>query len=332
MNLTILNDLHIGVERVSGTTAASRWALKEHLRNTFKSLLPESNDLMVLGDLFDTHNVPLVEVLGTYEILSTWLAKGYKLFLVAGNHDLSKSSNVLSSFDMLGALLKSIRPAQVFVITEPTMTPHGYVVPHLPDQTAFDGAISKVPDCDYLFLHCNYSNFFAAQSDQSLNLSKEQADALLARTVVIAHEHQHREVGKVKLPGNQIAASVSDWQHCESKYCYEIVDGVLTTKQLQQKASEYVEQGWKDLQPTTAKFVRVTGEATAEQAAQVVSAIAKYRAGSDALVVANAVQIAANEGLGAFATSLEAAQAFNVWQALEAVLEESEVQTLKGLV
>lgn len=330
MKLTILNDLHEGAERVAGTTAQSRWALKVHLRDSFKELLPE-NDLMILGDLFDTHNVQLLEVLEVYQMLSSWLLKGYRLYLVAGNHDLSKSSNVMSSFDLLGALLKSVCPDRVVVITTPSMTQYGYVIPHLPDQTAFDAALETVPQCDYLFLHCNYHNFFAAQADQSLNLSAEQAEKVPATTIVIAHEHQHREVGKVRLPGNQIASSVADWQHCDTKVCYEITDGVLSTRVVRQKAAEYIEQDWKNLEPSSMKFIRVVGEATAEQAPQVVTAIAKFRAASAALVITNAVQIAASEGLGAFSTSLETVQAFNVWQALEAVLEPAEIQTLKGL-
>jgi urease alpha subunit len=174
-------------------------------------------------------------------------------------------------------------------------------------------------------------NNFAAQSDQSLNITKEQVDALPVHQVIIAHEHQKREVGKVLIPGNQIATSISDWQGCTHKYKAVVTENSVELVQVKERSEEYIEHLWTDPQVTDHKFVRLVGSATAEQAPDVVNAVARFRAASPALVVGNGVQIATADGLGDFAASLESVQAFDVWSALSDVLEATEIETLKGL-
>ncbi len=289
---------------------------------------------MFLGDLFDSYEAPVWDVLQVYSILAKWKADhpDNYLYLVPGNHDLSKTSNVLGSFDMLAALLEDRFFDTVQVVKEPLDSAYGYIIPHLPNQAAFDAALAQVPERKFLFLHCNYDNNFAAQSDQSLNITKEQVDALPVQQVIIAHEHQNKASGKVRLPGNQIATSISDWQGCNYKYKTVIDDnGVAGSVIVAPKDTEYIEQPWDNPQVTDHKFVRLVGSATAEQAPDVVNAVARFRAISPALVVGNGVQIATADGLGDFAASLESVQAFDVWSALSDVLETAEIETLKGL-
>lgn len=330
MMLTILHDTHEGTNRVAGTTKATQELLKAHIHEQFKALLPAEGDLMILGDLFDGYNVSLYTVFLTYRALSLWLSAHptAELILVPGNHDLSKTSTTYSSFELLANLLRGPR---VQVIMEPTMTKHGFVIPHLPNQEAFEGALKTVPACDYLFLHVNYDNSFAAKSDQSLNLSKEQAQALPVKHIVIAHEHHYRQVGKVTLPGNQIASSVSDWITSPQKGYATIADGVLAFNVVRQRIEEYVELPWQQLEITSHKFVRVVGTATAEEATAVISAIATFRQTSPALVISNAVEVAVNGAAGDFTAALEAAQGFDVWTALGAMLEPSQMTTLRSL-
>lgn len=332
--LTILNDIHAGVERVAGTTIESRYALRQYVIKKFATLLPD-NDLMVLGDLLDSVNVPVADLFAIYNIIREWLLKGHKLYLVAGNHDLSKTSNVMSSFDFLGALLKiKDQYDQVQVIKAPVMTHYGYVIPHLANQDLFNAALKEVPECDTLYLHCNYDNFFAAQSDQSLNISVDQAMQSKAKRIVIAHEHQYKSTAKVLLPGNQITTSVADWQHCKSKWYIKDVGDASYSYKVEPCAlrdDEYVEQDWKNLAVTTHNFVRVIGDATVAESSQVVTAIAKFRAKSPAFVVSNAVNIESGDGLGDFANNLEAVTAFDVWKALGEVLLSSDMEILRGL-
>lgn len=319
----IISDLHLGTLRASGTTLASRWALRQYILTEFEKLMPEDCDLMILGDLFDSQEVSIYDFLGTYQILTKWLDKGHTLYLVAGNHDLSKTSTTLSSFDLLSSLLSTTR---TITIRTPTAIPGGYVIPHLQSQSLFDAAIAEVPETSILFLHCNYANPFAATSDQSLNLSKLQAQNCKAEKIIIAHEHCYRRDGKVVLPGNQIPTSVSDWLGCTAKFYWQ--DQLV---QVSSKDNEYIELPWDALVPTPHKFVRVIGNATADQASQVVTKIAKFRALSQAFVVSNAVNIESMAGLGDFNATLESAQAFDTWAALSEVLESSEIELLKGL-
>lgn len=335
MTLRIISDVHSGAEHSGGATLASRWALRQYILTEFEKLMPEDCDLMILGDLFDSHEVSLYDFWGVYQILTNWLDKGHTLYNVIGNHDRSKTSNVMSSFDLLSELLNSDKGqfnslgqenGSVIIITEPTMTPYGYVIPHLANQSLFDAALAKVPECETLYLHCNYANPFAATSDQSLNLSKLQAQNCKAEKIIIAHEHCKKSDGKVLLPGNQIPTSVSDWLGCDAKYYYQ--DGLVTVRQ---KVTDYIEMPWDVLVPTDHKFVRVVGNATADQASQVVTKIAKFRGVSNAFVVSNAVNIESMAGLGDFNTTLESMQAFDCWAALQEVLAPEEVILLKGL-
>jgi hypothetical protein len=325
MALRVLNDLHLGVQRSAGTTPTSRLALRAKMLAQFVELLPDS-DLMILGDLFDSYEVPPADILDVYLALRKWLQKGYRLYMVPGNHDLSKVSTTLSSFQFLCELLDG-----VVVIDKPAMTPYGYVIPHLPNQALFDEALVQVPECDFLFLHCNYNNFFATQSDHSLNLSKEQAEESKAKHIVIAHEHNARTVGKVTLPGCQIASSVSDWINATAKYYVTIAGKAIQTDECLMKATEYIELDWRALEVTGHSFVRVIGEAKVSEAALVVNTIAKFRAKSPALVVSNAVKMESNEALDGFDEALETVQGFDVWNALEATLAPDEMTILRGL-
>lgn len=332
MRLRILNDVHIGTERSAGTTVDSRWKLRQTVIAQFKLLLPEAQDLMILGDLFNDAEAPQIDLFMVYSILDSWLTySGHHLYVVAGNHDLSKTSNVFSSFDLLCQLLRTAS-SRVTIIKEPTMTPYGYVIPHLANQDLFNKALKTVPASKFLFLHVNYDNFFAAQSDQSLNISKEQVDSLPVETVIIGHEHNFKQEGKVLLPGSQTCTSVSDWIGAKGKFLVEVEDnGSWEVKQVQERDVAFIEQDWKSLEPTEHTFVRVVGHATAEQAAQVASTIAKFRAISEAFVVSNAVQIEQNEGLGDFSGNLESVQAFDVWKALVSVLDPAEVTKIEEL-
>ena len=330
--LTVLHDLHIGAIRNAGTTPATQLALRKQNLVEFQALLPES-DLMILGDLFDTYNIPIVDVLTTYFHLKAWLEKGHQLYLVAGNHDLSKTSDVMSSFDFLCSLLLDTAPACVTVIKgEGQLIPWGYVIPHVANQDLFNYELSKVPTCAYLYLHCNYDNHFAAQSDQSLNLSKEQADSCLADKIVIAHEHHYRQSGKVILPGCQITSSVSDWLSDTNKYYATISGEGLQLVQCKEKDDYFIDLDWKAVELVDKPYIRVSGYATPEEATKVVNMVGKLRKLSSAYVVSNAVQILSADGVAeAFSRSLEDVTTFKVREALFKLLSPPEIATIEGL-
>ena len=335
MTLRILHDIHAGVLRSAGTTPASALALRLHIRERFKSLLPKAGNLMLLGDIFDTGNVPLTDSLGVYEILADWLAQHPEstLYNVAGNHDLAKTSTVLSSFQFVGRLLARQFPNRYVHIEEPAMTPYGYAIPHLRNQDIFNLALAGVPSCERLFVHCNIDNNFAAQSDQSLNISADQLEALPVREVICAHEHHRRTVGKVIIPGNQIASSVSDWLSNGDKFFAQIVDGQTELIKCGEKATEFAEMDWQNLTPTEHKFVRITGTASPEQISATITKINRFRAASSAFVVSNAVTQTSEAGDSAemFSQSLESVAKFDIMEALRRILTQEEMQELEAL-
>ena len=325
--LTFISDIHIGCNRTGGTTPATAYQLRLDLLSQFEELLSKiDTDLCVGGDLFDGPDISKQDLLRTYMILRDWLWRkpGRELYLMNGNHDLSKNSTNFSSFQFLAGLL-SRESSEVHHITEPTMTPHGYMIPHVANQDLFNLALAGVPECAYLFVHCNYDNKFAVESDHSLNMSEEQAKASLARHIIFAHEHKARRAlaGKVLVVGNQFPSSVSDCLDIVFKRMLVIEDGVPSFEETWQAEGDYAEQDWRDLKDT-GRFIRVTGTATAAEAAQVVTTISRFRATAQALVITNAVKVEGLNDNDALELSAEEITSYNVLAALTPLLTDDE--------
>jgi len=329
--LTVFNDLHLGAIRSSGTTAQSAIALRSYGIDSYIDLLQGvNNDVMLLGDWLDTYNIPMSDVLKVYWATAEWLAKGYHLYAVNGNHDLSKSSENLSSMEFLCKLLGAHYPYTFHHVAAPTMTPHGYVIPHLTNQQEFDDALAGVPACDVVYTHCNISNEFAKQADHSLNMTIGQLNKLPCKHVVNAHEHQTRRIGKCWIPGNQIPTSVSDCLGSKAKSFIQVDGGEPRLVQINSIAHWYAEIDWRSPVPTQAQFVRMVGTATADEAVLVATAVADYRRSSQAFVVANAVVIDSVDGADV-AQSLEQVEAFDVMGALREILSPEDMKTLESL-
>lgn len=331
MTLRVLNDIHIGATRSAGTTPASQAALRKHILTNFKELLPVREDLMLLGDLFDTVNVPLTDMLAAFEILADWLAANPEalLFNVAGNHDLPKASTSLSSFQLLGKLLSRQFGDRYVHIEEPMDTSYGYVIPHLANQELFDAALAAVPKSTRLFLHCNVNNHYAAQSDQSLNLSRFVLDSLPVDEVLVAHEHQSRTIGKAIVIGNQIASSVSDWLNCERKQFASVTAKTTALITCADRCAEFEEVNWRNLAHSSSKFIRVIGDAAPEEVSDVLSLINSLRRSTDAFIVSNAVKVASED---VFSGSIESVHAFSVVDALRKYLTAAEMLKLEPYV
>lgn len=333
-NLAVINDLHIGVQRSAGTTPLTAWNLRQSMLKQAADLIDtcRDSDLMILGDLFDSTSVPMSDWLATFQMLQDRCSYSPRhTYLVGGNHDYPKTDTTLSSFQLLCAVLTDLNPGKVTAIHAPQMTPHGYVIPSLANQDLMDQALAQVPSCENLFLHCNYSNNFAAQSDQSLNLTQEQAAACPADRIIIAHEHQTRKIGKVWIPGNQIVSSVSDCLNTQAKQCFKIVRGVAQLEVLYPIHEVFEEISWSELRHSDKAFIRITGAALTNEAPDVVTAISNYRKSSNAFVVSNAVKILTEDGSDVFAKSLESVKAFDVMAALRAFLTPEEYSVVEQL-
>lgn len=354
--ITIINDVHLGVTRVAGTTPRSAAALTDYVSTAFEDMIRYiDGDLIILGDLFDQYLVPNNVLVRTFFALADWIESPdeegetgrRRLHLVAGNHDLSKDSSRLSSFEMLCKLLvRQFPDGRVRAYLEPGAVicaeARVWVIPHLVNQDVFNLALENVPQhCDYVLLHANYNNGFAEQSDHSLNVSEEQARKLPG-FVIFAHEHQARDAlnRKVIVIGNQIPSSVADCLGNTYKCFLELGKDSddeynVTHVHTWWAKDEFAEIDWRDLKDhvnSEMKFIRVIGEAAAAEAANVVSALSKFRQLSQALVVTNAVKVEGVEVLDSLPDSLESAKAFDVLGALLETLDPPEQATVKRLL
>ena len=328
--ITILNDLHIGAVRSAGTTPQTAYKLRQGLLKGLENLLDKIHtDVLVNGDFFDGPNIPMADLLGAYVIVTQWLARGKHLWLSDGNHDLSKNSTVLSSFQFFAKLLVESYPEQVVHISGAGqhIGNRRYVIPHVANQDLFNLELTRMPaNMDVLFLHANYDNKFAVEADHSLNMSEDQAKEISVDLIVFAHEHQNRQAlkGKVQIVGNQLPSSVSDCLGNGEKYLAVLAeDNLLDMVQVLNVDTVFSQQDWRSLEDTT-DFIRVTGTATAAEAAQMISVIAKFRADSSALVITNAVKVDGQNDTDEMALSHEDITTFNVMAELLSLLTPEE--------
>ena len=329
----VINDLHIGTIRSAGTTPASALALRKYALESLKQMLDNIDEnLVILGDLFDTYSVPMQDLLETYTLLSKWCAKGHCLTLVPGNHDLSSDSSKMSSFEFLSKLLLS-QPNVQYIQGGDWVDDDIYAVSHVHNQDLLNLELSKVPKCRFLLLHANYDNHFAKESDHSLNVSEEQARTCKAEVVCFAHEHNTRTAlnGKVYVFGNQFPMSISDCLDGHDKFMHQLDSTVYPIKTWD-RSTNYQELDWRNPQTSEAKFIRFVGSATAEEAAAASEVIARYRRTSQAFVVGNGVKVQSAEGQAELeVASLEQVRSFDVMSALKDYLTEKEYNKLQTL-
>lgn len=343
-----INDTHLGVNRSGGTTPTSYLELINYTRSCFVDLLRSSlrgdGYLLINGDLFDGYQVSNADLRFTYAALHEWLKdeRSKNLYLARGNHDISKDSSKLSSFDLLASLLQTATPEKVVVITEPTWITwkggNGLVLPHAPNQDIFEVWLQKAKEeaDGNLFVHANYDNGFAMEKDHSLNVSadmcRELRDAGWTH-IVFGHEHQQAQHGAALIVGNQFPTSISDCLGNDTKRAIRF-DGLVPHEETSWEAKHnYFECDWRRISsvPGTAKFVRVVGEAEAEEAASVLESFSALRKSHSAFVISNAVKI---DGQALDVSSLEAVeevQQFDVLSFLYENFDDAQVAVLKTL-
>ena len=357
MKYLVINDIHLGVSRTGGTTAESAAALREYAHKQFSKLLDlaeteNANAVFINGDLADQYNLPLSGALEIYSALDEWMdGNPFKdLVIACGNHDLSKDSSRLGTVEFVGALLKMKYPDRFTLVTKPqAFSDRIYVIPHVTNQDVFDLELSRVPDgTKYLLLHCNYDNKFAADAEHSLNLDRAAAKALKARgiTLVLGHEHQGRESmgGSVVITGNQFPSSVSDClshgdgQKDGTKRALIIEDGThrfIPTWTPDDADGWFAKIDWRELKDVEEEgrgFVRVEGDASEAEAADVIKAISAFRQRSKSFVVTNAVKVEQAESLEDIAASIADIRNVSVLELLLEQLEPNQQVAVRKLL
>lgn len=341
----VINDLHIGAARSAGTTPATAWQLRTDLLDGYKNLLSAASgmDLLVNGDFFDTYQIPFADMLGALELTQEHLTSNptCKAYFVAGNHDLSKDSTKMSSFEFFCKILETTFPDRFCMIKGNKHFGDKYVISHVVNQDLFNLELEQVPEgVKWLFLHCNFDNHFAQEADHSLNLSQSQAEKLTSRgiNIILGHEHQQRKIkfGKnyVHCLGNQMPSSVADCLNNDNKIAL-VIDGTKASEiQTWTAAADFARVDLNDLDSFTGqqRFVRVEGLVQADQAASAVSKISKFRQASPALVITNAVRIESDGVELNFSNTLEEIKSFDVLNVLLAMLTDEEADVVRNVM
>ena len=283
----IINDLHAGLKRKTGVTKASLLSYHEYQMGTLNYVVTEFKDdtLIILGDLFDHGDVSYRIVLDVYQILSRHVGR---VVLVAGNHDLNKNLEKLSAFEFLCKLM----PDAAMVKEAYDLEPGCRIIPHLPNQEIFDEAVSKASSdgIGTLLCHCNYDNGFTVESDHSLNLAPEQAE--LFEHVIMGHEHNKRDLDGIDILGSPLPCNISE---CVVPKGYHTWEGPGSEPEFKEvwNPEAAISVDWRELEstPPDMDFIRVTGEAKAEEAALVIEAVARFRAVAGCFMVTNSVKV-----------------------------------------
>lgn len=350
----VLNDLHLGVQRATGTTPASAAALREWLHDTHGALIHDAkfaqHDLIYNGDIFDTFQVPLADTLRLVQIWTLWLQTyAGNIYAGRGNHDISKDSSRCSMFDFTCEVMQSAFPTRFIPITEFTaISPRIYVLPHCTNQAEFDRELTKAEGLisnAILLLHANYDNPFSENSDHSLSVSVVQAEAFRKKgnKLLFGHEHDHKLAadGLVWVTGNQFPTSVADLKASSVKYYAEIVvtsdapPEILMVQIDDYGDTNFEDVDWRSLTSMQSfpRFLRVSGSVSAEENFKVIDIIANLRESApETFVITNAVHVQELDDVAAMQATSEEIKAVNVFEFLYEQLEPEQVTTIKGLL
>lgn len=340
MKTKVTTDYHVAVKRVGGTTPLSQENLRQYIRAALAHQL-DDNDHLIAGDLFSDFTVDTYELVETYKIFSAWLASyGRKLALIRGNHDFSIRGMAVSSFDLLSTILTEQFPQQVTIASEVICWKQFILVPHLPNNEILTSEISKLSSItgSVVVFHANVNNFFAAEAQHSLNVTIEQVEDLVSRNnlVIFGHEHQYRSLvnGRCLVLGNTVPSSIADVLGSPFKYSATVTGTDYELKTTWKAEDAYIEIDWRDIAMANLEglqFIRVTGEASTAESAEVIKVVSTLRQSSSAFVIANAVKI---EGYDMTLTteSVESIAAFDMVGAIMESLNEKEQEVVKGLL
>lgn len=336
----VTTDWHIGAKRVGGATPASNIAMQQYLLDTLMSELDPEYPHLIAGDLLDAFTIDAMNLVQLHHTLAEFLSTGQELAVMRGNHDFNPRGSQISSFDLLMQILQKQFPKNLTVARQVTHWKQFVLVPHLANNDLLKIEVqnlSNVRDKVVVF-HANYENNHAAESEHSLNVTGEMIDPLIENGCVIlfGHEHDYRlaRAGNVLVLGNGAPASVADCTG--SGYKFSALFTNLEWELFPHIAVDdvFARIDWRHLSECPDKlFIRVHGSASAEEATQVVDALAALRQRSSAFAISNAVQI---EGLADFSEltelSMEKLTHFDVLAALLEELNEREGVVVKELL
>lgn len=340
MNVKVTTDWHIGAKRSAGSTPQSNESLKRFMLHSLSAALNHNQPHLILGDLLDQFTIDSSTLFDTYQVIFKFLSSGQELAVLRGNHDYHPRNLQVSSFDLLMGVLEHQFPQTLTVARTVREWKQFILVPHLPNNELLNIEIDRLKHTKdrVIVFHANYDNFHAEDTLHSLNLSPEVVSDLVGRnnTLVLGHEHDHRVLhdGKLLILGNGVPSSIADCLGSKFKFSatfngldYEL-EPMLAVEEV------FARVDWRDLDHAPDKhFIRVEGTASADEASEVVNAVAALRQRSNAFCISNAVKV---DGLAEFDKLAEMSYAdvtsFDVLECLLAELEPREQETVQELL
>lgn len=297
MKLLFFTDPHLGLERNSHTTPASRGRLKQEVFNQLDNVFDIQADFYICaGDLFDKHTVDNQTLLQGLEV-----AKLCDVVL-SGNHDSTNRVNALSSMEVI----KTVLDTEAIGVLPVNSQVNIVWVNHELNQDLFLEALEtakhEATKNSILVLHCNYDSPFA-HDDASLNLTRDKAKELLEHFsyVVLGHEHQHRTDfdGRLFILGNTHPTSFAD---ISDKFCWEFsfdqpspsnIEGEswsIKPHLIWSKDNGLLELDASELAqitklPKAVQFIEVTGKVTRDKVAGVAKQVADLWSKSENLLM-----------------------------------------------
>jgi DNA repair exonuclease SbcCD nuclease subunit len=118
LNLMLIGDPHLGRKFVTGVPLSRRGEREAMVWKQFTELCGTPNvTKVIMGDLFDTSRVPEEVMIRAYAMLREHATPAHPIFVLMGNHDMSRDTEKASSFELLKAFHQP--DEALYFITEP---------------------------------------------------------------------------------------------------------------------------------------------------------------------------------------------------------------------
>lgn len=288
-------DPHIGVERSTHTTPASRIRLKEKIMYKLTDIesLPDDCRAVCLGDFFDSDKPNIATIASALAVFER------TDLILYGNHDLSNRVDTVSGLQLLNQAYADQDRTRAMTFLD--CSAQLYPVHHHLTQEEFEKTLDKTRPYlgatgkNILLLHCNYESPHDL-GPAALNLTRETAEQLLSRFdyVLIGHEHQTRTDfdGRLIILGNIHPTSFSD---ISDKYFWDWDGKQFKRYKCWSKDKGFASVSWQDLSDLEfypeLEFIDVVGTANQEHLPAINKMVSDLWSKSDKLLmVRNSVQ------------------------------------------
>lgn len=167
------------------------------------------DDLVILGDLFDTHAIVRLEVWFFWKEMFSLLAEAFKdsnVDVIMGNHDIPGSKE-LSSISSIGTF-KDIFPSINFVESAPFKRKNVLFVPFTFEEDQFVQICNENNNCHTVICH---QTFDGAKYDNGMYAPDGfDPSKISQKNIISGHIHTHAEFDKVFYPGVARWTSATD--------------------------------------------------------------------------------------------------------------------------